>query len=253
GGRGGRGGGGGPAPPWTRGRCPVAAPAAWPPPRARGCRAARCSPSSPLDFSEERKPAGTVPRDRQWAGKAARRRARQWAGKAARRRARQWAGKAARRDPGRVPGHSRPGEGPRKGSDMVTANEQALPSVNDLDLPYFDYNEPGLVGELYHRRLAEVRRLGWLARSPLALVVLDQESGEFFLRARDTAFPGREIADLFGVTGGRLREQIDANILNQTGERHRRLRALVGPAFTPRAAARWRPVMREFAQRLWAG
>src|SRR5215471_7721023 len=135
---------------------------------------------------------------------------------------------------------------------MVTANEQALPSVEDLELPFFDYNEPGLVGEVYHRRLAEVRRQGWLARSPLALVVLDQESGEFFLRARDTAFPGREIADLFGVTGGRLREQIDANILNQTGERHRRLRALVGPAFTPRAAARWRPVMREFAQGLWA-
>src|SRR5215475_12864195 len=111
--------------------------------------------------------------------------------------------------------------------------------------------EPGLVGEAYHQRLAEVRRQGWLARSPLALVVLDQESGEFFLRARDTAFPGREIADLFGVTGGRLREQIDANILNQTGERHRRLRALVGPAFTPRAAARWRPVMREFLARLW--
>jgi len=135
---------------------------------------------------------------------------------------------------------------------MVTANEQALPSVDDLDLPFFDYNEPGLVGEVYHQRLAEVRRQGWLARSPLSLVVLDQESGEFFLRARETAFPGREIADLFGVTGGRLREQIDANILNQTGERHRRLRALVGPAFTPRAAAKWRPVMREFAQRLWA-
>src|SRR5512142_1447652 len=145
------------------------------------------------------------------------------------------------------------GGGAREVADMVTANERALPSVNDLDLPFFDYNEPGLVGEVYHQRLAEVRRQGWLARSPLALVVLDQESGEFFLRARDTAFPGREIADLFGVTGGRLREQIDANILNQTGERHRRLRALVGPAFTPRAAARWRPVMREFAQRLWAG
>lgn len=134
---------------------------------------------------------------------------------------------------------------------MVTANERALPSVNDLDLPFFDYNEPGLVGEVYHQRLAGVRRQGWLARSPLSLVVLDQESGEFFLRAKQTAFPGREIADLFGVTGGRLREQIDANILNQTGERHRRLRALVGPAFTPRAAAKWRPVMREFAQRLW--
>ena len=123
--------------------------------------------------------------------------------------------------------------------------------MTDLDLPFFDYDEPGLVGELYHRRLAELREKGWLARSPLAFVVLDRDSGEFFLRSKQTAFPGREIADLFGITGGRLREMIDNNILNLTGERHRRLRALVGPAFTPRAAARWRPAMREFLGRLW--
>jgi cytochrome P450 len=127
----------------------------------------------------------------------------------------------------------------------------AMPEVNDLDLPVFDYSEPGLVGEAYHQRLAEVRAQGWLARSPLAYVVLDRESGEFFLRARQTAFPGREIAEIFGVTGGRLRESIDANILNLTGDRHRRLRALVGPAFTPRAADRWRPAMRAFLGQLW--
>jgi hypothetical protein len=124
-------------------------------------------------------------------------------------------------------------------------------NVADLDLPFFDYDEPGLVGEVYHERLAAVRAQGWLARSPLAYVVLDRDSGEFFLRAKQTSFPGREIADLFGITGGRLREMIDNNILNLTGDRHRRLRALVGPAFTPRAAARWRPVMREFLGRLW--
>ena len=126
------------------------------------------------------------------------------------------------------------------------------PVADDLDLPVFDYTEPGLTGEVYHQRLAAVREQGWLARSPLSYVVLDRESGEFFLRARQTRFPGREIAEIFGVTGGRLREQIDANILNLTGDRHRRLRALVGPAFTPRAAAQWRPVMREFVGRLWS-
>jgi cytochrome P450 len=124
-------------------------------------------------------------------------------------------------------------------------------NVADLDLPFFDYDEPGLVGEVYHQRLAAARAQGWLARSPLAYVVLDRDAGEFFLRARQTTFPGREIADLFGVTGGRLREMIDNNILNLSGDRHRRLRALVAPAFTPRAAARWRPVMREFLARLW--
>jgi cytochrome P450 len=125
------------------------------------------------------------------------------------------------------------------------------PVVDDLELPVFDYTEPGLTGEVYHQRLAAVRQQGWLARSPLSYVVLDRESGEFFLRARQTAFPGREIADLFGITGGRLREMVDANILNQTGERHRRLRGLVSPAFTPRAADRWRPAMRGFLAGLW--
>ncbi len=125
------------------------------------------------------------------------------------------------------------------------------PVVDDLELPVFDYTEPGLTGEVYHQRLAAVRQQGWLARSPLSYVVLDRESGEFFLRARQTAFPGREIADLFGVTGGRLREMIDANILNLTGGRHRRLRGLVSPAFTPRAADRWRPAMRGFLAGLW--
>ena len=127
----------------------------------------------------------------------------------------------------------------------------SAPLVDDLELPVFDYSEPGLTGEVYHQRLAAVRQQGWLARSPLSYVVLDRESGEFFLRARQTAFPGGEIADLFGVTGGRLREQIDANILNLTGDRHRRLRQLVSPAFTPRAADQWRPAMRGFLAGLW--
>ncbi|HEY2551256.1 MAG TPA: cytochrome P450 [Streptosporangiaceae bacterium] len=127
--------------------------------------------------------------------------------------------------------------------------------VTDLDLPLLDYGADALDGDAYHERLAELRtqaRDGWLARSPLSLVVVDRESAEFFLRTRSAAFPGPQIADLFGVTAGLLREQIDENILNQQGDRHRRLRSLVGPAFTARAADRQRPVMREFLSQLWA-
>jgi cytochrome P450 len=124
--------------------------------------------------------------------------------------------------------------------------------VSDLDLPALDYMAPDFSADLYHQQLAEIRRLGWLAKSPLAYVVLDHDSGEFFLRSRATAFPGRQIAEFFGVTGGPLAEHIDANILNLTGEQHRRLRALVGPALTPRKADRWRPVMRGFLEQLWA-
>jgi cytochrome P450 len=123
--------------------------------------------------------------------------------------------------------------------------------VSELDLPSVDLTAASQAGADYHQMLAAVREQGWLASSPVAFLVLDHEAGEFFLRSRTAAFPGRELADLFGITSGPLREQIDANILNQQGERHRRLRALVGPAFTPRAADRWRPAMRGFLVRLW--
>jgi cytochrome P450 len=124
--------------------------------------------------------------------------------------------------------------------------------VSDIDLPVFDYTAPDFSADRYHQQLAETSQQGWLAKSPLAYMVLDHDSGEFFLRSRATAFPGRQIAEFFGVTGGPLADHIDANILNLTGEQHRRLRALVGPAFTPRRADRWRPVMRGFLEDLWS-
>lgn len=123
--------------------------------------------------------------------------------------------------------------------------------VTDLALPDFDYLAPDLTGAVYHERLAELAAGGhWLARSPLAFVVLEREAGEFFLRSRATAFPGRQLAQFFGITAGRLADHIDANILNLSGDQHRRLRGLVGPAFTPRAADRWRPAMREVLARI---
>jgi cytochrome P450 len=124
--------------------------------------------------------------------------------------------------------------------------------VGDLDLAEFDVFSAELTGDFYHQQLAALSEHGWLAKSPISYVVLDRESGEFFLRARQTRFPGKEIAELFGITGGRLAEQIEANILNLTGDRHRRLRGLVSPAFTPRAAEKWRPAMRAIAAELWS-
>src|SRR6201994_20820 len=124
--------------------------------------------------------------------------------------------------------------------------------VTELELPAFDSTAPAFPADRYHGQLAQVRAQGWLARSPLAYLVLDREAGEFFLRSRAAAFPGRQIAEFFGITSGPLWDHIDTNILNLTGARHRRLRALVGPAFTPRAADRWRPGMRDRRAGLWA-
>ncbi len=65
--------------------------------------------------------------------------------------------------------------------------------VTELELAEIDLTGAELVGDDYHRRLAQLASQGersWLARSPLAYLVLDRESAEFFLRSRDTAFPG---------------------------------------------------------------
>jgi len=125
--------------------------------------------------------------------------------------------------------------------------------VSDLELPELDYTRPELRGERWHAELGELMGSGhWLARSPLATLVLDREAGEFFLRTKAAIFPGLRIAELFGVTGGPLYEQIARNIINVNGSDHQRLRALVNPALAPRAVARYRPAMREFLETLWA-
>ena len=93
--------------------------------------------------------------------------------------------------------------------------------VSELDLPPFDYTAADFSAGRYHQQLAETRQLGWLAKSPLAYIVLDHDSGEFFLRSRAMAFSDRQIAEFFGVTGDPLAEHIDTNILNLTGDQHR--------------------------------
>jgi cytochrome P450 len=120
----------------------------------------------------------------------------------------------------------------------------------ELDLPVLDYTDPTLRGPVFHERLAALRAQGWLAAAPLGAIVLDREGAELFLRSRSTTFPGRKLAELFGIETGALAEELRRNILCIDGDDHRRLRNLVNPAFTPRAADRWRPAMRGYLHEL---
>ena len=126
-----------------------------------------------------------------------------------------------------------------------------MPTVAELELPEFEFMDPTLSGERYHELFAELAAESWLARAELGYFVLDREAGELFLRTRAARFPGLEIAEMFGVDDGPLAEEMRRNILHLDGADHRRLRQLVNPFFTPRAADRWRPVMREFLEELW--
>ena len=127
--------------------------------------------------------------------------------------------------------------------------------VSDLELPAFDSTDPTLRGECFHEAMAQLRAKGWLAQNRLGsenfgYVVLDRESGEFFLRTRSAIFPGMKIAEIFEVTEGPLFEEMKRNILHVNGPDHTRLRSLVNPALSPRAVERYRPQMREFLEQL---
>src|SRR4051794_11607931 len=124
--------------------------------------------------------------------------------------------------------------------------------ATELELPSVDLNDLALRGERFHAVMRELRETGWLAAAPLGFVVLDREAATFFLRTRSATFPGMKIAELFEVDSGPLREEMDRNILHLNGDVHRRLRNLVNPAFTPRAADGWRPAMRAFLRELFA-
>jgi cytochrome P450 len=124
--------------------------------------------------------------------------------------------------------------------------------VTELELPVFDYTDPTLRGESFHEGMRAVRREGWLAQAPFGFMVLDRESGQFFLRTRSAIFPGMKIAEIFGVSDGPLYEQMRRNILHVNGPDHSRLRSLVNPALSPRAVERYRPAMRAFLEELLA-
>lgn len=125
-----------------------------------------------------------------------------------------------------------------------------MPLVTELELPEFDYTNPAIRGERFHQVMRDLRGRHWLAVAPLGYFVLDREAGSFFLRTRSAIFPGKMVAELFGVTDGPLHEEISRNILHVNGEDHGRLRNLVNPSFTPRAADRWRPAMRRYLAEL---
>ena len=127
----------------------------------------------------------------------------------------------------------------------------AVPAVDTIDLPDFDPADTALNGDRFHETMAALAERSWLARIPLGYMTLDRDAGEFFLRTRHATFPGQKIAELFAIDGGPLREEIDRNILHIDGDDHRRLRNLLNPFFTPRAAERWRPVMRAILEELF--
>ncbi len=119
----------------------------------------------------------------------------------------------------------------------------AAVSVHDLELPVYDP-----VGVDREQRLALVavaRAQNWLVRTPLGFAVTRYDDAVTILRERRFHSALSLIPQLQGVDAGPYLDDRRPSILSMEGEAHTRLRRLVAPAFTPAAAERLRPFMRE--------
>lgn len=119
----------------------------------------------------------------------------------------------------------------------ISAHELELPEVDVLGLERHE-----AVGVL-----AEARRQHWLARQPLGFIVTTHEDAVAVLRDRRFHSALSLIPEMAGLPDelDTYLERRRRSILSMEGEEHARLRRLVAPAFTPAAAERLRPFMRE--------
>lgn len=121
--------------------------------------------------------------------------------------------------------------------------------VHELDLVQLDVS---LVDDREERLQAQrsIAADHWLARGNLGYVVMHYDDVVSILRDKRWHSAASRIAELSGISDpaflGRRRE----SILSAEGDVHTRLRRLVAPAFSPRAADHLRPFMREVMNEL---
>ncbi len=116
--------------------------------------------------------------------------------------------------------------------------------VMELELPELDIRRGG--GPDSRDLMAEMAEQGWLIRHPFGYLLTRHDDCVAVLKDRRWFQASRLLAEMNNITDERyLKRQERPSILSMEGDEHQRLRRLVSSAFTPRAADRFRPFMRE--------
>ncbi len=116
-------------------------------------------------------------------------------------------------------------------------------SINELDIPQVDFDFVGSQAE--RDQLSSIAQDSWIAKGLFAYPIFNYEDCLAILRDRRWHSAAALAAIAFGVDDPRLSEERQPSILSSEGEVHTRLRRLVAPSFSPRAADHLRPFMRE--------
>jgi cytochrome P450 len=115
--------------------------------------------------------------------------------------------------------------------------------ASELDLP-----EISAADETFDQRFARKMALDpdqWLVRNMFGYAVLHYDDVTAILRDKRWHSAVSRIPELMGITNPEFLARQQVSILSAEGDMHTRLRRLVAPAFSPRAADRLRPFMRE--------
>jgi len=116
-------------------------------------------------------------------------------------------------------------------------------SVHELDLPVVDTTQ--MERDQALAVIAEAREHHWLARSPLGYSISRHDDCVSLLRDRRFHNALSLLRQINGLEPDESQDPRRQSILAMEGEDHARLRRLVAPAFTPQAADRLRPFMRD--------
>jgi cytochrome P450 len=117
-------------------------------------------------------------------------------------------------------------------------------TAHDLDIPQLDLErEPDREAAAATLRAAAAR--SWIARNPLGYSILRYDDVVAMLRDKRWHSAAAKIMELSGISDPVYLARRRTSILSSEGDEHTRLRRLVGKAFSPRAADRLRPFMRE--------
>ncbi|MGJ7417544.1 cytochrome P450 [Streptomyces cinereoruber] len=115
-----------------------------------------------------------------------------------------------------------------------------VPFINVID-PEFRFDLP---------EVARAQAAGWYAETPLGMLVLRHAEASELVRDGRLTHNGTGFMEQNGISGGPVYDWFVNGLVNQDGDSHRRLRGLVGRAFTPRMLENLRPVIKQAAERL---
>ena len=113
--------------------------------------------------------------------------------------------------------------------------------VHELDLPKI---LPDMSFDDRRDAYRDLRDDQWLFQSAFGYGVIRYDDAVSVLRDKRWHSASRRIPELMGITRADFLSRQRGSILSAEGDEHTRLRRLVAPAFSPRAADRLRPFMR---------